>query len=80
MFRRRREKVEVAVGGRWCESGRGREREESLLHALLAQPRIRDAPRGERWGQDYGWHKLSSKDKELCKLVRCKVIIRSGTR
>lgn len=60
---------------------REREREGSLSHALLAQPRIRDAPRGKRGGgQDFGWHKLSLKDKELCKLVRCKVIIRSGTR
>lgn len=46
----------------------GREREESLSHALLAQPRIRDAPRGKReGGMALGWHKLSSKDKELCK-------------
>lgn len=29
---------------------REREREESLSHALLAQPRIRDAPRGVERG------------------------------
>lgn len=58
---------------------RERERRACRTHCSLS-PGFEMRRGGERGGQDFGWHKLSSKDKELCKLVRCKEIIRSGTR